>query len=67
VVSFADESPSKKLGGKDPANHLYIRIGEAAQFRFDIWLRETDKAMKVDSVIPGQAFGWWSMARNLNF
>ena len=54
-------SGGKRLSGGDPANHLYILTEGVVELRFDISLRETDKAMKVDSVKPGQAFGWSSM------
>ena len=54
-------SGGKRLGGGDPANQLYILTEGAVELRFDISLRETDKEMKVDSVKPGQAFGWSSM------
>jgi len=44
----------KRIGGGDPANHLYILIEGAVELRVDLPLRETDKIMKIDSVKPGQ-------------
>ena len=44
---------SKRSGGGDPADHLYIIIEGAVELRFDLPLRETNKVMKVDSMKPG--------------